>query len=154
MYSRWLPACLAAPLAAAASCTLSAMDSSGVEGGSAHRRIVLFVCTSNTCRSPMAEVIAKTWFAQRCGCEATQLKALHGWDIRSGGLTDEVCSGRLKHYLCYTVLSCTTSVALSCTTSVALSCTTSCALHLVMLHSVHTTIGQHRRPVKLRKTGQ
>lgn len=58
------------------------------EGGGAER-IVLFVCTSNTCRSPMAEAIAKHWFAERCGCRLDQLKS-RGWDIRSGGLTDEV----------------------------------------------------------------
>ena len=54
------------------------------------RRIVLFVCTSNTCRSPMAEAIAKRWFAQRCGCSVDKLTSAHGWDIRSGALTDEV----------------------------------------------------------------
>jgi hypothetical protein len=38
----------------------------------------------------MAEVIAKHWFAQRCGCAVDQLANMHGWDVQSGGLTDEV----------------------------------------------------------------
>ena len=45
---------------------------------------------SRVCRSPMAEVIAKHWFAQRCGCAVDQLANMHGWDVQSGGLTDEV----------------------------------------------------------------
>jgi protein-tyrosine-phosphatase len=37
----------------------------------------------------MAEVIAKHWFAQQCCCTVQVLRDVHGWDIRSGGLTDE-----------------------------------------------------------------
>ena len=37
----------------------------------------------------MAEAIAKRWFAQQCKCTVPMLKE-HGWEIRSGGLTDEV----------------------------------------------------------------
>lgn len=36
----------------------------------------------------MAEAIAKRWFAHKCKCAVPLLKE-HGWDIRSGGLTDE-----------------------------------------------------------------
>lgn len=45
----------------------------------------------------MAEAIAKRWFAHKCKCAVPLLKE-HGWDIRSGGLTDEVivCSLRTR----------------------------------------------------------
>ncbi|KAJ1490592.1 hypothetical protein T484DRAFT_1776670 [Baffinella frigidus] len=40
-------------------------------------KVILFVCTSNTCR-----------FAERLRVPMHQLPAA-GWDVRSGGLTDE-----------------------------------------------------------------
>lgn len=37
------------------------------------KRRIVFVCTGNTCRSPMAEGIAKQKLAQRLGCRVSQL---------------------------------------------------------------------------------
>ena len=36
-------------------------------------RLVVFVCTGNTCRSPLAEALCKTRLAERIGCTAAQL---------------------------------------------------------------------------------
>lgn len=48
--------------------------------------IVLFVCTGNTCRSPMAEALFKAMLAERLGCHPEELEA-HGWLILSAGLS-------------------------------------------------------------------
>jgi len=45
---------------------------------------ILFVCTGNTCRSPMAEGLANKMLAAELGCEATEL-AEHGVFVRSAG---------------------------------------------------------------------
>ncbi|HUN82006.1 MAG TPA: L-threonylcarbamoyladenylate synthase [Phycisphaerae bacterium] len=45
---------------------------------------ILFVCTGNTCRSPMAEGLAKLMIAERLGCGADDLAA-RGIIIRSAG---------------------------------------------------------------------
>jgi protein-tyrosine phosphatase len=47
-------------------------------------RIVLFVCTGNTCRSPLAEGIAKALLAERLGCPARDLPAKGYWVLSAG----------------------------------------------------------------------
>jgi protein-tyrosine phosphatase len=50
-------------------------------------RIVLFVCTGNTCRSPMAESIAKKLLADRLGCSVDELPARGFWLLSAGVAT-------------------------------------------------------------------
>lgn len=45
---------------------------------------MLFVCTGNTCRSPMAEALARDIVAKKLDCGAAEL-ASHGVEIRSAG---------------------------------------------------------------------
>jgi protein-tyrosine phosphatase len=47
--------------------------------------IVVLVCTGNTCRSPMAEAIARRLVADRLGCEPPQIED-HGVIVASAGL--------------------------------------------------------------------
>lgn len=47
-------------------------------------RIVLFVCTGNTCRSPLAESLAKKLLADRLGCAAAELPARGFWVLSAG----------------------------------------------------------------------
>ncbi|QDU24107.1 arsenate reductase/protein-tyrosine-phosphatase family protein [Urbifossiella limnaea] len=47
-------------------------------------RIVLFVCTGNTCRSPLAEGIAKALLAERLSCPADALPARGIWVLSAG----------------------------------------------------------------------
>ena len=47
---------------------------------------ILFVCTGNTCRSPMAEGTFRRLLANRLGCEESQLTS-RGFDIASAGLS-------------------------------------------------------------------
>lgn len=47
---------------------------------------LLFVCTGNTCRSPMAEAFARVEVARRLGCPAEELEARHGVSIMSAGV--------------------------------------------------------------------
>jgi len=48
------------------------------------RRIV-FVCTGNTCRSPIAAGLAEAYLAERLKCAADEV-AGHGWQISSAGV--------------------------------------------------------------------
>jgi len=47
---------------------------------------LLFVCTGNTCRSPMAEAFAKVEVAARLGCTAEELEPQHGVTVLSAGV--------------------------------------------------------------------
>ncbi|MGB2824635.1 MAG: hypothetical protein WBF17_26910, partial [Phycisphaerae bacterium] len=61
----------------------------GVRGAAAiermWRRMLLFVCTGNTCRSPIAEGLAKKHLAERFGCEVRHL-AEKGVEVLSAGV--------------------------------------------------------------------
>ena len=61
----------------------------GVVGEEALRRLsslmVLFVCTGNTCRSPMAEALFRVMAAERLGCEPDEIDR-HGVVVASAGL--------------------------------------------------------------------
>lgn len=46
---------------------------------------ILFICTGNTCRSPLAEILFKSMLARRLGCGIDELPA-KGWRVRSAGL--------------------------------------------------------------------
>ena len=47
--------------------------------------VILFVCTGNTCRSPLAAALCRTLLAARLGCEADELEA-RGWVVGSAGV--------------------------------------------------------------------
>ena len=48
--------------------------------------VLVFVCTGNTCRSPMAEVLAKKLIAKRLQCRADELEE-HGVIVASAGIS-------------------------------------------------------------------
>lgn len=48
-------------------------------------RSVLFVCTGNTCRSPIAEVLCRRVLAERLGCGISELPE-RGYTVRSAGV--------------------------------------------------------------------
>jgi tRNA threonylcarbamoyl adenosine modification protein (Sua5/YciO/YrdC/YwlC family) len=52
------------------------------------RRQVLFVCSGNTCRSPMAQALALKYLAGQLGVRPQELEA-HGWRVLSAGTSAE-----------------------------------------------------------------
>ena len=48
-------------------------------------RLALFVCTGNTCRSPMAEALCRKIMARRLGCRMDELED-RGWLVMSAGM--------------------------------------------------------------------
>ena len=48
-------------------------------------RMALFVCTGNTCRSPMAEALCRKMMAGRLGCSIDELED-RGWLVMSAGM--------------------------------------------------------------------
>jgi protein-tyrosine phosphatase len=48
--------------------------------------ILLFVCTGNTCRSPMAEALCKRLLSEELGCDLAELEA-RGYVVLSAGLS-------------------------------------------------------------------
>jgi protein-tyrosine phosphatase len=48
------------------------------------REMWLFVCTGNTCRSPMAQGLARKLLAERLGCEVDEL-ICRGFEVTSAG---------------------------------------------------------------------
>lgn len=48
-------------------------------------RSILFVCTGNTCRSPLAEVLCKQLLARRLGITEAELP-MHGYTVQSAGV--------------------------------------------------------------------
>jgi protein-tyrosine phosphatase len=57
--------------------------------------IILFVCTGNTCRSPLAEGLCKKLLSERLGCGVEELPR-RGFLVLSGGLAGMIGGGAAK----------------------------------------------------------
>jgi protein-tyrosine phosphatase len=66
--------------------------------------IILFVCTGNTCRSPMAEAICRDLLAKKIGCENDVLED-HGVLVMSAGIA-AMMGGRASHESVYVMQQC------------------------------------------------
>jgi protein-tyrosine phosphatase len=65
-------------------------------GGQRPACIIVFVCTGNTCRSPMAEAICKKGLADRLGCAIDDLPE-RGYVVCSAGLAAEEGAPAAEH---------------------------------------------------------
>jgi protein-tyrosine phosphatase len=54
-------------------------------GAKTAAKAIVFLCTGNTCRSPMAAGLARKIIAARLGCKSDELPA-HGYEVSSAGL--------------------------------------------------------------------
>jgi tRNA threonylcarbamoyl adenosine modification protein (Sua5/YciO/YrdC/YwlC family) len=66
--------------------------------------MILFVCTGNTCRSPMAEAICRDLAAKKIGCENGALED-HGVLVMSAGIA-AMMGGRASHESVYVMQQC------------------------------------------------
>jgi protein-tyrosine phosphatase len=66
--------------------------------------MILFVCTGNTCRSPMAEAICRDLLAKKVGCENAELDE-RGFLVMSAGIA-AMMGGRASHESVYVMQQC------------------------------------------------
>ena len=66
--------------------------------------MVLFVCTGNTCRSPMAEAICRDLLAKKIGCGTVELED-HGALVMSAGIA-AMMGGRASHESVFVMQQC------------------------------------------------